>query len=105
MLQNNIFMTARLFFWKSDNSVSSVLGSWKNFGLLVIIKSVLSWVYRIFETSLICENTFATLDLTKNFHGNIIRFYTEMARKIISFHIALAANLNFWQYNLSDYSC
>ena len=41
------------------------------------------WVYGIFETGLIFDNIFATVDLTEIFHGGIIWFYIE----ILQMHI------------------
>ena len=83
-------MTVRLIY---ENPVSITLGSAKDFGLLVNIKPMQIGLIGFFKKGLIFDNIFATVDLTINW------FYNEAAQ---SFHIVLAANLNFYQYNLSD---
>ena len=40
-----------------------------------------SWVYGIFETGLIFDNIFATVDLTEIFHIGIIWFDIKIAHK------------------------
>ena len=83
-------MTVRFIY---ENPISITLDSAKDFGLLVNIKSMQIGLIGFFKKGLIFDNIFATVDLT------IVWFYNEVAQ---SFHIVLAANLNFYQYNLSD---
>ena len=72
-------MTIKLILWKLDNPVSITSGSWKDFGLFVIIKSMqvgfMGFLKQVFD------NIFATVDLTEIFHIGIIWFDIKIAHK------------------------
>ena len=70
-----LFMTVKLILWKSDNQLS--IGFWSIGNYQVNA----SWVYGIFETGLIFDNIFATVDLTEIFHIGIIWFDIKIAQK------------------------
>ena len=72
-------MTFRFILWKSDNPVSITLDFWNKIGLLVIIKSMQVW-FTEFLKKLSSLTIFLQRKFDKNFHGDIIWFYIEIAR-------------------------
>ena len=73
--------TFKLILWKSDKLVLINLGSWKDFGLLVTIKSMQVGFIGFLKQVLSLTTFFATVYLTKIIHGNIIWFYIENSHK------------------------